>query len=246
MNDVTVFDDSDALIEAAARHFVELAHEAITANGRFSVALAGGSTPRGLYTLLATPEYSAAIDWSRAHIFWGDERCVPPDHADSNYRMARETLLDQVPLPPGNIHRIQAEHEPEQAAASYERELCVFFEPAAAEYGCNPRFDLVLLGMGTDGHTASLFPHSTALQQSDRLVAALYVGSLDAWRVTLTARAINAAANVTFLVTGADKADRLRLVLDGPHRPQDQPAQLIQPSNGALRWLVDRAAMPGS
>lgn len=246
MHHVTVFETTEALIRAAAHEFTELARAAIAARGRFSVALAGGSTPRGLYALLATPEFATAINWAGVHVFWGDERCVPPDHADSNYRMARETLLDAVPLPPANVHRMQGEREPVQAAADYERELCAFFDSESVGPGCQSRFDLALLGMGADGHTASLFPHSAALKDDGRLVAANYVDSLDAWRITLTVRAINAAAKVMILVAGVDKAERLRSVLDGPHRPYEQPVQFIQPTDGTLRWFVDNAARHGN
>jgi len=174
------------------------------------------------------------------HVFWGDERCVPPEHPESNYRLAREALLDHVPLPLANIHRIHTEREPAQAAADYERTLRRFFGPGNA-----PRFDLVLLGLGTDGHTASLFPGTPAVQEHERWVVAHYVPSLAAWRVTLTPAVLNAADQVTFLVAGAEKAGVLDRVLNGPCQPDVLPAQVVRPAGGSLLWLVDAAAQSG-
>ena len=232
-----VYPDADHLARAAAEHFATLAAEAIAARGQFTVALSGGSTPRAAYALLAAEE----VDWPRVHVFWGDERCVPPDHLDSNYRLAREALLDHVPLPAGNVHRIRGEINPEQAAADYERTLRSFFarrpeEPTA-------RFDLILLGMGEDGHTASLFPGTAALHEQTRWVLAHYVDKLRAWRVTLTPVVINAAAQVTFIVAGAGKADQLRQVLAGPYQPDALPAQIVRPTDGRLLWLTDEAVV---
>jgi len=211
------------------------------------VALAGGSTPRATYALLATEEFAARVDWPRVHVFWGDERCVPPDHPGSNYRMAREALLDHVPLPARNVHPIHGEISPEEAAADYERTLRAFFAWNSGGRGSRdgapiPRFDLVLLGMGENGHTASLFPSTAALHEQTRWVVAHYVENLEAWRVTLTPIVINAAANVTFIVSGAGKAERLQQVLRGPCRPDLLPAQLIRPTDGRLVWVVDAAA----
>lgn len=237
MVDVLVFSDTSALAHEAAERTVTLCSEAIADHGRFSVALSGGSTPRTLFELLAREPYASRIEWEHVHIFWGDERCVPPDHVDSNYRMARETLLDHVPLPSENVRRIKAERDPAQAAEEYEHVVRMFFAASAA-----PRFDLVLLGMGDDGHTASLFPSTQALQVTSHWVAANYVPKLDAWRVTLTAPAINAGVHVMFLVTGASKAEALYSVLHGPHQPEEYPSQLIAPREGTLLWLVDQAA----
>ena len=236
MAEIRTYPDADSLARAAAGHFIILAAEAIAARGLFSVALSGGSTPRATYALLSTEELSARLDWSRVHVFWGDERCVPPDHPDSNYRMAREALLDHVPLPVGNVHRIRSEINPEEAAADYERTLHDFF--ARHPEGPIPRFDLILLGMGEDGHTASLFPGTAVLCEQTRWVVAHYVDTLCAWRITLTPVVINAAAQVTFIVSGAGKADRLRQVLAGPHRPDALPAQIVRPTDGRLLWLV--------
>jgi 6-phosphogluconolactonase len=235
MAEIRTYPDAASLARAAAEHFVTLATQAMTARGRFVVALSGGSTPRAAYTLLASDEFVARVDWPRVHVFWGDERCVPPDHAESNYRMARETLLDKIPIPAENIHRIQGELPPDQAATAYQAEL-------EAVLGAGGRFDLILLGMGEDGHTASLFPGTTALHEQTRWVVAHYVDKLSAWRVTLTPVAINAAAHVTFLVSGAGKAERLREVLDGPHQPDVLPAQIVRPTDGRLLWLADAAA----
>jgi 6-phosphogluconolactonase len=237
---VRVYEDAAALARAAADLFVASATRARAARQQFSVALSGGSTPRSLYTLLAAPPYRDQVDWSSTLVFWGDERCVPPDHPDSNYRMATETLLSHVPIPPSHIFRMQAElPDPAAAAARYEETLRSAFALAP---GAWPRFDLILLGLGPDGHTASLFPHTTALAVADRLVVANPVEKLNTTRLTLTAPVINNAAAVVFLVAGADKADPLAAVLEGPSRRNDLPAQLVAPAHGELIWLVDRAA----
>jgi 6-phosphogluconolactonase len=227
-----VLPDADALARRAAELIAQAVQHTST---RFCIALSGGSTPKTLYTLLAAPEFAPQIEWPRVHVFWGDERCVPPDHPDSNYRMARETLLDYVPIPPENIHRIAGEFEPAEAAALYEQHLRSFFDG-------EPRFDLILLGMGNDGHTASLFPHTPALHEQERWVVANYALAQQLWRVTFTPAAINAAARVMFLVSGAEKAETLRRVLNGPSMPEELPAQLVQPVSGETTWLLDRAA----
>jgi 6-phosphogluconolactonase len=247
MAEIRTYPDAASLARAAAEHFVALTAEAIAARGRFVVALPGSSTPRATYALLATGEFAASVDWSCVHIFWGDERCVPPDHPDSNYRMAHETLLDKIPIPAENIHRIRGEINPEEAAADYERTLRSFFirrprGKMARDDGPIPRFDLVLLGMGEDGHTASLFPGTAVLREQTRWVIAHYVDKLSTWRVTLTPVVINVAAHVTFVVSGAGKAKRLREVLAGLYQPNVLPAQIVRPVDGHLLWLVDVAA----
>jgi 6-phosphogluconolactonase len=234
---VDIFADRDSLARAAAEHFATLAAEAMADHGRFSVALSGGSTPRDMHALLASDELAACIDWMKVYVFWGDERCVPPDHPDSNYQMACETLLDHVPVPRGNVFRMRGEIDPGQAALDYEQVLHDFFGASAA-----PRFDLILLGMGHDGHTASLFPGTAAIHERTRWVVAHYVETLQAWRVTLTPVAINAAANVTFVVAGAGKAESLKDVLAGPYRPDLLPSQIVRPDIGRLRWMVDSSA----
>ena len=234
---IHTFDDSEEVARAATRRFVELAHEAIAARGRFSVALAGGSTPKRVYELLATDEFNQQIDWPHVHIFFGDERCVPPDHHDSNYRMAREALLSRVMLPLENVHRMVGEGDAVANARAYEEELRQFFDGAQW-----PEFDLIMLGMGDDGHTASLFPGSRALSEEQAWVTANWVEKFDTFRITLTAPAINHAAHVMFIVTGAGKAERLPEVLKGPREPERLPSQLIKPTGGMLEWFTDRAA----
>ncbi len=231
MSEIVVYPDAARLARAAAEHFVTLAREAIAARGQFVAALSGGSTPRAAYALLATDEFAGGVDWARAHLLWGDERCVPPDHPDSNYRMARQALLDKISILPENIHRMQGELPPDQAAALYQAEL-------ETVLGVAGRFDLILLGMGADGHTASLFPGTTALQERERAVAAVYVERLPAWRLTLTLPVLNAARHVLFLVSGAEKAPTLARV----HAGEPLPAGQVRPHQGELTWLVDRAA----
>ena len=233
-----VFDDADEVASAAADRFVEVAQAAIAERGRFSVALAGGSTPRRTYELLATSERKGSISWASVHIFFGDERCVPPAHPESNYRMAREAMISLLPIPTENVHRIKGESDPVTASRLYEQELRSFFNGAAAW----PRFDLVLLGMGDDGHTASLFPNTPALDEQQAWVAANRVEKLATFRITLTIPTINHAAHVIFMVTGAGKAKRLSEVIHGPRDPERLPAQMIQPVDGSLTWLVDKAA----
>jgi 6-phosphogluconolactonase len=235
--DVRVFDDPEAVAQAAARRIVELAKESIDASGVFSLALSGGSTPRRVYELLAGEEFRDAVDWSNVHVFFGDERTVAPDHADSNYRMANETLLSRVPIPAENVHRIEGLGDAAANASDYESEMRGFF--GDAEW---PRLDLVMLGMGDDGHTASLFPGTTALEERRRWVAANWVEKFNTWRITLSAPVINAARHVLFLITGAGKTERLREVLKGERDPTRLPSQLIQPLGGTLEWYIDRDA----
>lgn len=232
-----VFDDAEEVARAAALRVVELAGSSVEAEGRFSVALSGGSTPRRTYELLASDEFAGRIDWTRTHIFFGDERCVPPTHADSNYRMVDDALLSRVPVPARNVHRMTGEGDCVANARLYEEELQTFF---AGESW--PRFDLVLLGLGDDGHTASLFPLTDALEEQRAWVVANWVEKLGAYRLTLTAPVINHAAHIAFLVTGAGKAARVAEVRRGPRAPTRLPAQLIQPADGELEWYLDRAA----
>jgi len=229
--DVTVLPSADALAEAAAGRFVAAAEDAVASHGQFIVALSGGSTPRDTYLRLASEALVSKVMWSRVQILWGDERCVPPHNVDSNYRMARETLLDRVPVPAANVHRIHGEDDPATAAAAYEATLRAL-----------ARIDLVLLGLGEDGHTASLFPGGAAVLEQTRWVMAARATAASMWRITLTPAVINAAAEVLFLVSGGAKAGILRRVLEGPRRPDELPAQAIAPSNGRVRWCVDAAA----
>lgn len=247
---VQIFESTGALMQAAAEDFVRCALEATRGSGRFVVALAGGSTPAALYALLATDAYAARIDWTRVHVFFGDERCVPPGDPASNYRMAREQLLARVPMPERNVHRIRGEDDPAEAAAAYERELRATLATPDGPPRATPgsRLDLVLLGMGHDGHTASLFPGTAALRERERWVVAHHVAVVPTWRITMTPVLLNAAAGVAFVVAGKGKAAALRRVLGGPDAGDVLPAQAIAPHAGRLRWLVDRAAaaeLPG-
>ncbi len=233
--------DAEAICELAAKEFLRLAAEAIAERGRFTVALSGGSTPRTLYQLLSGRPYRMRIDWSRVEFFWGDERSVPPDDAESNFRMASEAMLGKLPIPEANIHRMAAEREDLDAAATDYQALIGRVLQVPAD-GPPPPLDLVLLGIGPDGHTASLFPHTAALEERHRWVVANEVPQLETNRMTMTVPMINAARSVIFLVAGASKADPLAEVLYGASAPREYPSQLIAPANGTLSWLVDDAA----
>jgi 6-phosphogluconolactonase len=227
------------LFQAAAEEVIRVATAAVAERGRFTIALSGGSTPRNLYTLIAA-NASTGLPWAQIFFFWGDERHVPPTDPESNYRMAQETLLSKVPVPPANIFRIPGENPDASAAAeAYEQTLRKFFVPAPGEF---PRFDLILLGMGPDGHTASLFPETEALQEKSRLVVANWVEKLNTSRISLTVPVLNAARQVAFLVGGADKAAVLHEVLEGDAPGEKYPSKLVRPSEGKLIWFIDRAA----
>jgi 6-phosphogluconolactonase len=234
----------EALMEAAAERFTAIAGATARDGGRFVVALAGGSTPRALYTLLATDRFARRIDWTRVHVCFGDERCVPPGDPASNYRMASEALLARVPIPSAQVHRMRGEDDPATAAAAYERELRALFATADGppRTARGARFDLVLLGMGDNGHTASLFPGLPAVRESRRWIVAARPAEVETARLTLTPPVIDAAAEVVFLVAGAEKAAMLRRVLRGPYDPDQLPAQIVRPTAGRLTWLVDAAA----
>ncbi len=217
--------DPAALARRAAQYFVEMIGEAVAGRGRARIAISGGSTPKTTFQLLADPNqpWRNRMPWDRLDIYWVDERAVPPDNAESNYRMTREALLDHVPLRPEQIHRMEGELDPEVAASRYESELRNSFRLEGAQ---SPRFDLIALGMGTDGHTASLFPHTEAIHEIGRLVTANHVPQKDAWRITLTWPVIDHASSVFFLIAGEDKAQILKEVLTGPHDPERLPSQL--------------------
>jgi 6-phosphogluconolactonase len=243
--------DVSALTHLAAKAVVFWGGKAIQRRGVFHLALSGGSTPKALYQLLATPDYARQVFWDRVHVWWGDERNVPHDHPDSNYRMARESLIDHVPIPPQNVHRVRTELGAEQAAAHYETEMRFVFgqmqvdpdvDAVLMHTGEFPRFDLVLLGMGDDGHTASLFPGTEALQVQDRLVVANSVPKLNTDRITFTYPLINAADSALFLVSGVNKADVLKQVLMGGVQPDVLPSQGIAPLTGKLFWMCDASA----
>jgi 6-phosphogluconolactonase len=233
--------DAQALAQHAARYFVEMVGEAVAGRGRARIAISGGSTPKATFQLLADPNqpWRARMPWSSLDLYWVDERCVGPDAAESNYRMTREALLDHVPLAPDQIHRIEGELDPQAAAHRYESVLRNNFRLEGAQ---SPRFDLVALGMGPDGHTASLFPHTAAIHETGLIATANHVPQMDTWRVTLTWPVINAARSVFFLIAGADKAEVLNDVLTGPRDVERLPSQLIQPSSGILTLILDKAA----
>ena len=229
-----MFDDPEQLAQAAAAKFVEYAR---AAGDRFCVSLAGGNTPRRVYELLATAPFSRQINWTKVHLFFGDERAVPPDHPDSNYAMVAEALISKVATPPANVRRIPAERGANESATAYEEHLREFFVGQTW-----PRFDLVLLGMGEDGHTASLFPGSNALEETSRWVVATRNVQTGADRITLTLPVFNEAKHVMFLVVGEKKAQRLKEALRPTPGADPLPAQAITPTNGTLEWLVDTAA----
>lgn len=234
---IEVFPTAVDLFHAAAEEFIRCGRTAIGAQGRFAVALSGGSTPKALYSLLAS-KYSDFV-WNRVFLFFGDERHVPPDDPESNFKMVKESLLTNVPIPPENVFRVKTEN-PDAAAAAleYEGELRKFFEVKPSEF---PRFDLILLGMGPDGHTASLFPGSDALSEQTRLVVANWVAKFNTHRITFTFPVLNRAGEVMFMASGADKADMLHRVLE-VKTPPSLPAQNVQPSDGKLLWMIDEAA----
>ncbi|HEX4603299.1 MAG TPA: 6-phosphogluconolactonase [Candidatus Angelobacter sp.] len=233
--EVKIVPDNTALNRAAAGEFHRLAQAAVKERGRFAVSLSGGNTPRSVYALLAAEHKE--LPWEQVHIFFGDERCVPPAHPDSNFRMASESLLSKVPIPQQNVHRIRAELEAEAAARDYEQQLQDFFHLAVNDW---PRFDLVFLGLGDDGHTASLFPASAALNENTRKVVANWVEKFKSFRLTFTFPVLNHAAEIMFLVSGDSKAQILNDVLKPA--PKKYPAQSVQPEDGRLLWLADQDA----
>jgi 6-phosphogluconolactonase len=225
------------LRDSATCFIVQSLNNAVTRSGRAAILLSGGFTPKAVYELLASDQYRSQIDWQNVHLFWGDERCVPPTHAESNYRMVYETLMRDIPIPQMNIHRIHAELAPAEAAELYEQEIRTFFQLREGEL---PRFDVVLLGIGEDGHTASLFPATRILNEAQRLVADVFVPKLNAHRVSVTYPVINNSHEIIFLVSGVGKADILRKILQG--EPQQYPAQRVIPANGNLCWFIDEDA----
>ncbi len=239
--EVLILPDPAAITRRAAEEFLKSATEAVERKGSFCVSLSGGSTPKALYALLGDdPVFHSKMPWERIHFFFGDERHVVPDSQDSNFRMANEALFSKGLVKPEHITRIRGEYpDAEKAALEYEQALRAYFKLKDGEY---PRFDLVLLGMGDEGHTLSLFPGTRALHAANRIVVRNWIGKLFTERITLTAPAVNQANRLLFLVTRADKAPALKAVLEGPYEPEQLPAQLIQPVNGKLLWLVDQAA----
>jgi len=239
--EIRILADGAAIAKRAAQEFVQAAASSVRANGSFNVALAGGSTPKALYSLLADDRVlRSQVPWDKIHLFFGDERHVGPGHPDSNFRMATEAMISKAPLRKDQVTRIKGENpDAEEAAREYEQDLRSYFNLKPGDY---PRFDLLLVGMGNEGHTLSLFPGTKALHPSERIAVRNWVGKLFTDRVTLTAPAACNAALILFMVTGADKAPALKGVLEGPYEPEQLPAQLLQPTNGRLLWLVDAAA----
>ncbi len=240
--EIRILTTPQELFASAAEEIVKLANESVAARGRFTIALSGGSTPKSLFNLLATNAKST-LPWERMFFFFGDERHVPPTDPDSNYRMANEAMLSKVPVPPANVFRMEAENpDAAAAAAAYEQTLRKFFQAAVGEV---PKFDLILLGMGPDGHTASLFPGTAGLQEKSKLVIANWVEKLKTHRLSFSLPLINAARCVGFLVSGTDKAPALKAVLEGNAPGEQYPAKLIAPKDGKLIWFLDRAAASG-
>jgi 6-phosphogluconolactonase len=239
--EIRILPDGVAIAKRAAQEFVQAASAAVRERGTFNVSLAGGSTPKALYGLLVNDStLRSQVPWDKTHLFFGDERHVPPDHPDSNFRMATEAMISKSPLKPEQVTRIKGEYpDAEQAALEYEKTLREYFKLKDGEY---PRFDLLLAGMGNEGHTLSLFAGTRALHADGRIVVRNWVGKLYTERITLTAPAASNAAEIIFMVTGADKALALKAVLEGPYEPEQLPAQLLQPGKGELLWLVDAAA----
>jgi 6-phosphogluconolactonase len=235
---IAIYPDIDTLSHDATQHIVRIANESIATYGRFTMALSGGTTPRKTYELLGSEPYSRQINWTLVHIFWGDERSVPPESPDSNYRMAHEILLSKIPVPAVQVHRMLA-NEPDRDVASQE-----YIEDMQRVFATDdiPSFDLIQLGMGPEGHTASLFPHQEALHEERRLVMPVSVPKPPPDRLTFTPPLLNAARNILFLVTGSDKADALHAVLEGPYQPDEYPTQIVRPPNGEVVWMVDTAA----
>ena len=236
-----IWPDAAALAMASARNFADKVHAAVERRGVARVAISGGSTPQAAFKLLADPAqpFANTLPWDKLQLFWVDERCVPPDHPESNYGVCKQLLLDRVGIPAGNVHRMEGELDPEEAASRYESTLRNVLKLEGAE---SPAFDLLLLGMGDDGHTASLFPHTEALEEMGRLCVANHVPQKDTWRITLTWPVINQAHEVVFEIGGAAKADRVAEVFTGPRDPERLPSQLIHPANGRLLLQLDEAA----
>ncbi|MGO9063077.1 MAG: 6-phosphogluconolactonase [Candidatus Binataceae bacterium] len=235
---IIVLDDSAALFVRAAEEIVHISGESICTHGQFSLALTGGNTPADVYSLIAT-RFHLSVDWNAVHLFWGDERCVPPDDPASNYAMVHRTMLSKLTLDPNQIHRMRGEDEPEQGAREYETELKEFFSLEEGEF---PRFHLILLGLGDNVHIASLFPGHPAIHENERLAVAVEVDAPQRHRVTLTPPVLNNAARIMFIVSGQNKAEAVKLALEGPRDPDRYPAQIIDPGNGEVMWLLDRPA----
>lgn len=230
---IKAFPTTSQLQQYAAGVIARLLNEGIGERGNASIALSGGSTPKGVYQRLGSEPFRSQVDWLRVHLFWGDERCVPPDHTESNFRMADETLLRKIPVPAANIHRIRGELPPAEAATLYEEDVRSFFG------GARPVFDVILLGVGEDGHTASLFPDTPIVEETMRLVSRVFVPNVNAQRISITLPLINAARMIIFIATGSQKAEIVKAVIGGNSR---YPASRVKPATGTLFWLLDDAA----
>ena len=235
-NNIQVFQTTEALNAAAATLIVEIAHKSVDATGRFSIALSGGNTPEKLYELLALSPYNQQMPWTETYFFWGDERCVPLEDNRNNAQMAQLALFNKIEIPPSNIHRIPVNLPPDRAALAYEKTIKDFFDEDA------PRFDLILLGLGDNGHTASLFPGTAVLNEKSRGIRKVFVEEQNEFRITMTAPLINMAYHVLFLVTGENKAAILNTIFKGPYLPKQYPAQLVKPQSGKLYWFADGKA----
>jgi len=239
MRNVNVFSDSEELASAAADWFKETSNHSIAAKGHFSVSLAGGQTPKKLYQFLTTDSYSSRINWKQIHLFWGDERYVPPESIDSNFRMVKESMLDYISIPSQNIHCYNTKLSPHACAMDYEKDIRKHFNLEEEQF---PRFDCILLGLGADGHTASLFPASQALNEEKRLIIETYVEKLRSYRLTFSLPVINNADSVVFLVSGKEKSEILFEILSDKLKNVNLPATMVHPTNGTLNWLIDEAA----
>ena len=234
---IHAYPNKEKLVAATTERVVDSIGQAIQQAGLCNIALSGGSTPGGVFSLLASNPYRDRVDWSRLHLFWGDERMVPPEHQDSNFRMVQETLLDHIKIPDENVHRMRGEIAPEEAAAEYAELLHDHFK------GSLPCFDLILLGLGEDGHTASLFPETDAVEEYEKHAVAVFVPKLSAWRVTLTLPVLNAARKVLFLVSGKSKSEIVQRIMSNKQPAKELPATMVNPQNGELHWMLDSEAM---
>jgi 6-phosphogluconolactonase len=236
MNKKEIFADAYSLYTAAANFIIELANKSILKNGRFCMALSGGNTPRKLYELLARPGYSNLLDWKNIFVFWSDERCLPISDNDNNSHMAFHALLNHVPIPAENIFPVPVNFAPQRAAASYEATIQTFFKAPL------PQFDLIMLGLGENGHTASLFPFSSILTEKEHIVKDVFIDELKNFRISFTVPLINHAKHILFLVSGKEKATILKIIFSGNKHPEEYPAQLIKPVNGNTYWYIDKDA----
>ncbi|MCR4289514.1 MAG: 6-phosphogluconolactonase [Candidatus Scalindua sp.] len=233
---IHVYPNKEKLVVATAEHVADCIEQAIQQNGVCNMALSGGNTPGGVFSLLASSPYRDRVDWSRLHLFWGDERMVPPEHQDSNFRMVQKTLLDHIKIPDENVHRMRGEIAPELAAEEYAELLDVHFK------GSPPCLDLILLGLGEDGHTASLFPDTDAVEECEKNAVAVFVPKLSAWRVTLTLPVLNAARKILFLVSGRSKSEIVQRIMSNKQPAKEIPATMVNPQNGELHWMLDSDA----